>query len=637
MQRILLVALVAMSTSAAAEELAPLEAYASLPEYDLYELSPNGERGAMRYTTSNTDVVVVKQIKTGEIVSGVDASEADPRSIVFVGEDKVLLVAGATVRSSRIRGPMDYSSGFSLDLKTAEVWRLLTRAEDLYPYQTGLGNVIGRVPGRETILMPAFSGSQTPLLSLYSVKLDRGREDLLAKGNSKTINWFVNAAGEPFIREDFDDRFNTHRIWRVLPTGYNDELLYELESEIREFSIVGFTPARDYLVTRSWSTEAGGVVLNLLSTEDGSMRGPLFAAEGKDIERVLRDIDKVVYGVEYSGFMPTYEFFDKEVEEAVAVAQERLPGLAARLVSWNQDFSRLVFHVAGGWTSGAYLMFDKSEAQPRNLGLSRPGIGKAHIAPVEMTAYAARDGLNIPALVTVRDDVRAGGDAPLIVMPHGGPESHDVYGFHWLAQYFASRGYAVLQPQFRGSDGFGLEHRNAGDGELGGKMLSDLDDGVQFLVEEGLVNPERVCIFGGSYGGYAALAAGAFSPDVYRCVAAFAPVSDFRKMLEDTRSTSWVRDYWEDYYGGDIRDKELMRSISPAFHADAFQVPVLLIHGRDDTVVEPNQSRIMNKALKKAKKDVKLVEIKGADHWMSKRETRIETLQLLAAFIEQHL
>ena len=620
-----------------AQELPPLEAYASLPVYDLYELSPDGERGAMRYTTADTDVVVVKQVRTGEIVAGVDASVTNPRSVEFVGQDKLLLVAGTTVRSSRIRGAMDYSSGFSLDLKSSSVNRLLTRAEGLYPYQSGLGNIVGTVPGKETVLMPAFSGRQTPLLSLYSVELDSGRESLVAKGNSKTINWFVNGAGEPFIREDFDDRFNTHSIWRVLPSGYNDKLLYKFETDIRKFNIVGMTPARDFLVTRSWSREAGGVVLNLLSTDDGSIRGPLFNVEGKDIEWVLRDIDMVVHGVEYSGFMPTYAFFDSEIESAVNAIQERLPGLAARLVSWDEGFSKLVFHVEGGWTSGAYLMFDDPEAQPSNLGLSRPDIGKAHIAPVEITGYEAQDGLNIPALLTVRDDIRASGDAPLIVMPHGGPEAHDVYGFDWMAQYFASRGYAVLQPQFRGSDGFGLKHRNAGDGELGGKMLSDLDDGVRFLVDKGIVDPQRVCIFGASYGGYAALAAGAFSPDLYKCVAAYAPVSDFREMLEDTRSTSWVRDYWEDYYGGDIKDKKLMRSISPVFHADKFQAPVLLIHGRDDTVVEPAQSRIMRKALRKAGKDVELVEIKGADHWMSKRETRVETLRQLASFIEQHL
>ena len=155
MQRILLVALVAMFTSAAAEELAPLEAYASLPEYDLYELSPNGERGAMRYTTSNTDVVVVKQIKTGEIVSGVDASEADPRSIVFVGEDKVLLVAGATVRSSRIRGLRDDSAGFSLDDTRSKDW--------IRPTPASMTKITAALPVTKLTSASTHMGSRRPI------------------------------------------------------------------------------------------------------------------------------------------------------------------------------------------------------------------------------------------------------------------------------------------------------------------------------------------------------------------------------------------------------------------------------------------------------------------------------------------
>jgi dipeptidyl aminopeptidase/acylaminoacyl peptidase len=172
-------------------------------------------------------------------------------------------------------------------------------------------------------------------------------------------------------------------------------------------------------------------------------------------------------------------------------------------------------------------------------------------------------------------------------------------------------------------------------------MQSDVDDGVNYLVEEGLADPERVCIVGASYGGYAALAAGAFSPSMYRCVVAIAPVSDLHRMMRRERSDHgrdhWVLDYWERLQGADLSQKDTLKSLSPAFHADAFTAPVLLLHGKKDTVVPIEQSKIMNKALKKAGKDVTFIQLKGEDHWLSQPDTRLETLRAIAAFIDEHL
>ena len=172
-------------------------------------------------------------------------------------------------------------------------------------------------------------------------------------------------------------------------------------------------------------------------------------------------------------------------------------------------------------------------------------------------------------------------------------------------------------------------------------MQSDLDDGVDFLVEQGIADPQRVCMFGASYGGYAALAAGAFSPDKYRCIVAFAPVADLRRMLSQERRErgrdNWALDYWEGLYGAEASEKEELKALSPVFHADAFKAPVLLIHGKKDTVVRIDQSKAMNKALRKAGKDVTFIQLKGEDHWLTQEDTRIEMLRAAAEFIERHL
>ena len=210
-----------------------------------------------------------------------------------------------------------------------------------------------------------------------------------------------------------------------------------------------------------------------------------------------------------------------------------------------------------------------------------------------------------------------------------------------MAQYFANRGYLVLQPNFRGSSGYGIDFVNAGNGEWGGKMQDDVTDGVNMLISEGLADPDRVCIVGASYGGYSALAGGAFTPDLYKCVVAIAPVSDLAMMMSDTRErigrNHWVVDYWEERMAdGDARTRKL-NAISPAVYASAFKAPVLLIHGEDDTVVPMRQSVRMHNALNRANHPVKLIRLKGEDHWLSESATRLATLQAVSEFVDEHI
>lgn len=625
-----------------AQEPPPLDAYGKLPRFSMYALSPSGRLAATRTVQDGTDAIMIIDVDASDYVVGADASKVNPRWIKFVEEDKVVLVAGQTVRNLRVRGgSYYYGHAYAFDLETKKVAQLMRRAKNLYPHQGGLGKIIGRDPESPTVYMPAFVGVDSPDYGVYAVSLDKRREKLVARGNENTVDWFLGKDGKPMVREDFDDKKNVHRIWLVNERGIDQKLLYEETTEIRSYSTVGVTPDRDALVLLSSSYSTGATSYYLLSLEDGSITGPVLARDELDIQRVITDINRVVYGVEYAGFMPSYAFFDDDLNSRVSVAQQRLDGVAAHLTSWNADFSRLMFRIEGGWSSGAYIVFEKGNPQPFILGMTRPAITKEFVAPVQIFSYEASDGRVIPALLTGRADVLEAGEAPLIVMPHGGPEAHDEYGFDWIPQYFASRGYLVLQPQYRGSDGFGHDHMISGEGEYGGKMLSDIDDGVRHLISEGVADPGRVCAVGASYGGYAVLAAGAFSADMYRCIVSIAGVSDIPKKMARARHTrgrdDWGIDYWEQMYGAESSEKDVLRSISPAYHAESFQAPVLLIHGEKDTRVHIDQSTRMNRALRKAGKDVTFIKLKGEDHWLTKEESRIETLRAAAEFIEQHL
>ncbi|MEL6830197.1 MAG: S9 family peptidase, partial [Pseudomonadota bacterium] len=259
------------------------------------------------------------------------------------------------------------------------------------------------------------------------------------------------------------------------------------------------------------------------------------------------------------------------------------------------------------------------------------------------TQYPASDGLSIPAIVTAPagQDFADLRDAPAIILPHGGPATYDRFDFDWMAQFFASRGYLVLQPNFRGSTGFGRDFLDAGIGEWGGKMLSDIDDGVKALIKAGLIDPDRICIIGASYGGYAALAGATFTPDRYTCAIAIAPVSDLRKMLSRERRENqrghWVIDYWKELMANGAVTPQQLDAISPAKHAENVRAPILLLHGDDDTVVDIEQSLVMERALKRANKQVEFVRLKGEDHWLSVAETRMQTLQAMDAFLKRYM
>jgi dipeptidyl aminopeptidase/acylaminoacyl peptidase len=251
--------------------------------------------------------------------------------------------------------------------------------------------------------------------------------------------------------------------------------------------------------------------------------------------------------------------------------------------------------------------------------------------------FKAADGLELTGYLTLprgRDPKKL----PLVVFPHGGPAARDEPGFDWWAQAMASRGYAVLQVNFRGSDGYGWKFLSAGFGEWGRKMQTDLSDGVRYLAGQGTIDPKRVCIVGASYGGYAALAGAALDTGVYRCAVSYGGISDMR------RFNSWVgtndgfasQRYFLRFLGAEsIKDPSLLQ-VSPASHIDKVTIPVLLIHGKDDTVVPLEQSRIMADALKAAGKPVEFVTLDSTDHWLTNGDTRLAMLKATVAFLEKN-
>jgi dipeptidyl aminopeptidase/acylaminoacyl peptidase len=312
--------------------------------------------------------------------------------------------------------------------------------------------------------------------------------------------------------------------------------------------------------------------------------------------------------------------------------------LNAHEVSRSQDGRKIVVSVSNPSTPPIYQLVDLEKRSAGIVGESYPALANAKLGVMKSIAYKARDGYDIPAYLTTPPDA-ASGKLPLVVLPHGGPQARDYPEFDWLSQFLATRGYLVLQPQFRGSIGFGQAHRDAGYRQWGGVMQNDVTDGVKAMIDQGLADPKRVCIVGASYGGYAALAGAAFTPELYACAASIAGVSDLGRMLGYTvakdGNDSDSLAYWKDHMGSPHDPGFAARS--PLGSVERIGVPILLLHGADDTVVPIQQSELMAATLKEKNKPYKFVKLAGEDHWLSRSETRVQVLEELEAFLAQSL
>jgi dipeptidyl aminopeptidase/acylaminoacyl peptidase len=308
------------------------------------------------------------------------------------------------------------------------------------------------------------------------------------------------------------------------------------------------------------------------------------------------------------------------------------PDERIKLVSNTDDYSKVLLQVFGEKDGYIYALYDWYTHQATVLGQVYNGLTAP--AQVKAISYSAADGLEIPGFLTLPRGLPEK-DLPLIVMPHGGPAAADTADFDWWAQALAAQGYAVLQPNYRGSI-LSSRFLEAGFGEWGRKMQTDLSDGVRYLAKQGVIDPKRVCIVGASYGGYAALAGVTLDPGVYRCAVSVAGISDlkrFRKWTGETH-TGIAQRYWDRYIGISDQNDPAVLAVSPIEHISAVTVPVLLIHGKDDTVVPYEQSEVMLSALKRAGKSVEMVTMKNEDHWLSSSATRLQMLQASVAFLK---
>jgi dipeptidyl aminopeptidase/acylaminoacyl peptidase len=363
---------------------------------------------------------------------------------------------------------------------------------------------------------------------------------------------------------------------------------------------------------------------------DGSGRREMLVSHPQvDVDDLLR-LGRAgrVIGASYVTDRRQAVIFDPELRTLSERLSRAIPNLPLiRFVDSSDDENKLIVWAGSDTDPGRYFLYDRQSRRFAELMLARPQLEGFALAPVRAVSYRAADGTMIPAYLTVPPG-SSGRGLPGLVMPHGGPGARDEWGFDWLAQYFANRGFAVLQPNFRGSAGYGDEWFRRNGFQSWRIAIGDVNDAGRWLVSEGIAAPERLAVFGWSYGGYAALQANVLDPNLFKAAVAVAPVTDLNLLTEEWRrftNFAMVRDF--------VGSGPHVREGSPAQNASAIRVPVLMFHGEMDRNVGVGQSRLMRDRLRGAGRQAELVVFPALDHYLEDSAARAEMLRKSDQFL----
>ncbi len=587
----------------------PIEAFTRLPDLFDARLSPDGERLAVLMPVDGKKtLVVVSARKDGGIKPQmVQGGDWDFSLVLWKSSHELVALLSQTRRPNGSQ-PVRYAEMIRFDTETQKVRRIVPARSF---------NVVDTMPqDPENILVEADGLKK---LSLYNDAMS-----LVSKGPGYVNRWYLDRDHKPRAAESSRDEKTQYY------TIQDDDGFTKFQTVDRisgpRFGVIGVADDPTHLIVLS-DHGTGFIAAYDYDPATQSFGRTLASYEGGDIG------GPIYWGNRPVGFVaPEVTYFAPDAAALKSLVDKALPDMRNIIVNVTPDRRFALVRSSSADRPTALYRLTLGEKKKLDLiGLDYPELEGRVVATVKKVQYAARDGQKIEAILTMPLDQN--GPLPFVVLPHGGPTSHDAAVFDYRAQFLASRGYGVLQPNFRGSDSYGTAFMRAGFGQWGGIMQNDIDDGTKWLVDQHLAAAGRICIVGQGYGGYAALYAATSRPDLYRCAAAFSPVTDLGDFIH-RREYFDYKDPATRTFGKTGTDPD---EVSPTHHADKIAIPILIAHGEEDYNVPVEQTRTMEAAMKKAGKPVEVVYYKDENNFLSLASTRKDFFSRLEAFLGRNI
>jgi dipeptidyl aminopeptidase/acylaminoacyl peptidase len=615
----------------ASAQVPPLEVFGALPQAEFARLSPDGRYLAVVKPIDGREKAAIYDLTSStappQIVGMADAMVGD---VFWKSGTVAVVVFHANVAHKRSKHFRSATRAYAIDMATKRAALLMYDAPDFRKNYVGSAvvDLLADQPGF-VYMVEVDRRDRNFLLDLYKVDLSTGSASQILPGDPHTAGFITDGFGHVLGRIEQDWDLNTTVI-----VGNSAVFEYNAKGGT-QFAVAGLVAdGSAFAVERPSTTGTAGLYAWTAAKGFGA---PLWENSSYDIDDVIYDEHTGrVIGVTYVDDQTRTKYFDPAMQHVQDSLEKAFPGQAVEIMSRDTAGKAYVIQTQGPKNPPVISLYSTANHQVNVIDEAYPALKSARLGEVKPYPYKARDGLDIHAYLTLPPDKTAK-NLPLVVFPHGGPEARDAMSFDWWAQAMATRGYAVFQPNFRGSAGYGWGFVAAGDGEWAGKVQTDVHDGVKKLIEDGTVDPKRICIVGASYGGYMALAGASFSPDLYACAVSYAGVSDLERVVDE--SENWESEsssIWRRRIGAD-KDGKKLDTAAPKNFAEKVRIPVLLIHSSKDTTVPIKQSEIENEALKGAGKQVEFVTLEGDDHYLEFGDTRTKLLKEVDRFLDAHI
>lgn len=634
-----LLAVTALASAAQAAPEIPVEDFFKRPQFSNFQLSPSGEYLAAMTPINNRRNIAVIDLATREATVVTSQRDQDVSYFLWASDERLLFGMDDD-------GNESYGI-FAVNRDGTEPRVLIPPAAS----QIEGGSFVIRAafpinrlkhdPEHVLVSAPRIVQSRYAISDVQRLNIFSGRLSPVERNPGYILGYMADDEGVVYGALEHRDL-----TWRFLYRGDADapwEALIEFRTGEPGFHNLWVNRDRDRAYVASNlqpdgrpRDKAAVYRYDIARREIGEL---VFEHREVDVTQfMISELRDDVFGLHVNAMRPDYHFLDPQWDLVQQAVQAAFPDKICSIVSFSEDERLAVYRIWDSTDLGTYYLLDRDTNRLEELAIMAEWLDPEALAPMRAVTIEARDGLSLPGYLTLPIDDE-GSDLPLIVNPHGGPRARDSYTFNPYVQLLANRGYAVLQVNFRGSTGYGMAFDQAGWRQWGRAMQDDVTDAVRWAVEEGIADPQRICIFGGSYGGYAAMAGLAFTPELYRCGVNYVGVTSLPHLFR-FRPTNWEYFFDADQrleIGDPDAEAERLEALSPVNHAEKIRVPVLMAYGRQDPRVALRHALDMERELKRHDVPYRLIIKPREGHGFAKFENQVEFYSEVVAFFDEHL